>query len=237
MVAACLVEADAAGAERAIEGAGLVVGVDLARAAKGEEGLRLDYHLADDVAAALQCGLSLSCLAAPLLERGGQVLRVVHDRANRVIAFLPEGGDAQDAGQAGKKAGRGGRGLFSHAADHGASRAGGRSMSARKPSFWTPERDAAIRAGYAKAHSLTRIAADIGDGCTRNMVAGRADRLGLAHPKPRGAKLDAEDVAWVRRGRVVYGATHRALGQLHGLSADRARECALGRSYRRARYT
>lgn len=44
--------------------------------------------------------------------------------------------------------------------------------------FWTDERVGVLRANSAKL-SVTSIVAIIGDGCTKNMVIGKARRLGI----------------------------------------------------------
>lgn len=52
-------------------------------------------------------------------------------------------------------------------------------MPASQPDFWTAERLEMLARGAARGRSFSEIAAAIGDGCTRGMVAGKANRLGI----------------------------------------------------------
>jgi len=54
--------------------------------------------------------------------------------------------------------------------------------SPTKFSFWTEDRDALARAGWERGTSATKIAAQLGYGCSRNAVIGRAHRMGWRSP-------------------------------------------------------
>ena len=70
---------------------------------------------------------------------------------------------------------------------------------------WHPVEDETIRAGYAAGQSVSEIAAALGPYVTRNMVIGRARRLGLSKSHP----VAARSIVWTDEKRALLFASYQ----------------------------
>ena len=69
--------------------------------------------------------------------------------------------------------------------------------------WWTDARTAQLRELFAAGQTYTQIAAALGDGATRNSVAGKCDRLALLRSGPRQARPQPVNRGYLARGRAM----------------------------------
>lgn len=84
-----------------------------------------------------------------------------------------------------------------------------------RASFWTADRDAKLKSAAARGLSFREIAAEIGAGCTRGMVAGRSERIGVRVDGRERFRLQ-------NRRRWIRWRIEQLQAQLEAIEAQRA---------------
>lgn len=85
-----------------------------------------------------------------------------------------------------------------------------------RETFWTPERQAIVRRGYAKGRRAQELAEALGT--TKNAVIGCARRLGLSGTHPNGAEAIQERAYGLARTMRYGGATYAQIAEACGIN-------------------